>query len=410
MTKGFVHSVGAVFTGTLIAQLIPIVGTLVLAKIFDPASFGVFAAWLGAVLFLGVVLTCRFETSLAIESDGLPRRAAVVMILITIAMMTLAAAVLILLAALAGIDVLTCLPMALLVTAAPTAALVAATQTLQSWAAADGRYRHLMIMRIAQATSIVLFQIVIGLVWADPTGLGLGYLSGACFGLAVSIVLMPLDKTQCSGLKAELLAYWRMHRRFPIYSLPADAVNTAAAQLPVLVVAARFGTEAAGLLAMAMRMMGAPMSLLAASVLDVFKRHAGLAYRERGECRAEYLHAFRILVVVAAVAGVAIGFGAEPVFAMVFGEVWLGAGTMALWLLPRFVVGFVASPLSYMVYVAGKQHLDLIWQLALLTMTLVTLLLFNSTQWALISYGVGYGGLYLVYLLMSYKFSLGSRQ
>ena len=83
---------------------------------------------------------------------------------------------------------------------------------------------------------------------------------------------------------------------------------------------------------------------------------------------------------------------------------------MALWLLPRFVIGFVASPLSYMVYVAGKQHLDLIWQLALLTMTLVTLLLFNSTQWALISYGVGYGGLYLVYLLMSYKFSLGSRQ
>ena len=410
MTKGFVHSVGAVFTGTLIAQLIPIVGTLVLAKIFDPASFGVFAAWLGAVLFLGVVLTCRFETSLAIESDGLPRRAAVVMILITIAMMTLAVAVLILLAALAGIDVLTRLPMALLATAAPTAALVAATQTLQSWAAADGRYRHLMIMRIAQATSIVLFQIVIGLVRADPTGLGLGYLSGACFGLAVSIVLMPLDKTQCSGLKAELLAYWRMHRRFPTYSLPADAVNTAAAQLPVLVVAARFGTEAAGLLAMAMRMMGAPMSLLAASVLDVFKRHAGLAYRERGECRAEYLHAFRILVVVAALAGVAIGFGAEPIFAMVFGEVWLGAGTMALWLLPRFVVGFVASPLSYMVYVAGKQHLDLIWQLALLTMTLVTLLLFNSTQWALISYGVGYGGLYLVYLLMSYKFSLGSRQ
>lgn len=410
MTSGFLRSVGSVLSGTLVAQLIPIAGTLVLARIFDPAAFGVFSAWLGGVLFLAVVLTCRFETSLAVEADGLPRRFGVAMTLVTIGLTSLIAAVLVWLGAILKLEVLTRLPVGLLASAVPTAALIAATQTLQNWAAADGRYRHLTIMRITQATSIVLLQIVIGLVWADPTGLGLGYLAGACFGLAVSIVLMPLDKTQCSGLKAELLAYWRMHRRFPIYSLPADAVNAAAAQLPVLVVAARFGAEAAGLLAMAMRMLGAPMSLLAASVLDVFKRHAGQAYRERGECRAEYLHAFRILVVVAAVAGVAIGFGAEPVFALVFGEVWLGAGTMALWLLPRFVIGFVASPLSYMVYVAGKQHLDLIWQLALLTMTLATLLLVDSTQWALVSYGVGYSGLYLVYLLMSYQFSLGSRQ
>ena len=408
--NGFLRSVGSVFTGTLIAQLIPIVGTLVLARIFDPAAFGVFAAWLGAVLFLGVVLTGRFETSLAIEADGQPRRAAVVMILLTIAMMSFAAAVLVGLTALLGLEVLARMPVGLLVAAMPTAVMVAGTQTLQNWAAADGRYRHLTIMRIAQATSVVLLQIAIGLVWSDAVGLGFGYLTGACFGLVVGIVLRPPERTRCSGLKAELLAYWRKHRRFPLYSLPADAVNAAAAQLPVFVVAARFGSEAAGLLAMAMRMLGAPMSLLAASVLDVFKRHAGQAFRERGECRAEYLHAFRILLVVAVIAAVAIVLGVEPIFAAVFGEAWLGAGTMALWLLPRFAVGFVASPLSYMVYVAGKQQLDLIWQLALLAMTLATLLLVDSTQWALVSYSLGYSGLYLVYLLMSYQFSLGSRQ
>lgn len=407
MSNSFVRSVSLVFTGSLIAQLIPVVGTLVLARIFDPASFGAFAAWLGAVLFLGVVLTCRFETSLAIEADGSARRSAVVLILTTIVLMSFAAVVIVAFAALAGLDVFTWLPVTLLVVAVPAAALVAVTQTLQNWAAADGRYRHLTIMRIAQATSIVLLQIVIGLVWADAVGLGLGYLLGTCFGLVVGIVLMPLKKTEFSGLKEVLLVYWKRHRRFPTYSLPADAINAAAAQLPVLVVATRFGAESAGLLAMAMRMLGAPMSLLAASVLDVFKRHAGKAYRERGECKVEYLHAFRMLVGVAAVAGVAIWLGAEPIFSLVFGEAWLGAGTMALWLFPRFVIGFIASPLSYMVYIAGMQHLDLIWQTALLCMTLATLFLSDSIQLALISYGLGYGALYLIYLHMSYKFSLG---
>lgn len=410
MSKGFLRSVGSVLTGTLIAQLIPIVGTLALARIFDPASFGVFSAWLGAVQFLGIVLTCRFETSLAIEADGQPRRVAVAMILITIVMMSLIAAAMVWLTSIVGFEVINHQPVVLLVSAVPTAALLAATQTLQNWAAADGRYRHLTIMRIAQASSVVLLQIGLGLVWADAAGLGLGYLAGACLGLIVGIALMPVQNVYHRGLMTDLLFFWKSHRRFPIYSLPADAVNAATSQLPVLVVAARFGSEAAGLLAMAMRMLGAPMSLIAASVLDVFKRHAGQAYRERGECRVEYLHTFRILLAIAVVATVAIGFGAEPVFAVIFGDVWLGAGTMALWLLPRFAIGFVASPLSYMVYIAGKQHFDLMWQLALLAMTLASLLLIDSVQWALVSYSFGYCGFYLVYLYMSYQFSLGSRR
>lgn len=411
MSKVFIRSVGSVLTGTLIAQLVPIAGTLVLARIFDPASFGVFSAWLSGVLFIGVVLTCRFETSLAVEVDGQPRQTAVVMTLLTIALMSLITTALLWLASVTGMEALIDrLPTALLLVAVPTAALVSATQTLQNWAAADGRYRHLTIMRIAQATSIVLLQIGFGIVWPSAAGLAFGYLTGALLGLAVGLIVMPLQELHLAAVKAELVAFWRSHRRFPMYSLPADAVNAAAAQLPVLVVTARFGSEEAGLLAMAMRMLGAPMSLLAASVLDVFKRHAGQAYRERGECRAEYLHAFRILLAVAVAAAVVIALGAEPVFAAVFGEVWLGAGTMALWLLPRFAIGFVASPLSYMVYIAGKQQVDLIWQLALLAMTLATLLLVDSVQFALVSYGLGYGGLYLVYLVMSYQFSLGVRR
>lgn len=408
MSKSFIRSVGSVFTGALIAQLIPIVGTLVLARIFSPESFGVFSVWLGAVLFLGVVLTCRFETSLAIEDDGQPRQAAVVMIQITIGMMSLAAAVLVLLAAFAGIDALTRLPVALLVASVPTAAMVAATQTLQNWAAADGRYRQLTIMRIAQATAIVLLQIVIGLAWTDAVGLGCGYFIGVCFGLLVCIMLMPIQKTQGPSLKVALRAYWKKRRRFAAYSLPADAVNAAASQLPVLIVAARFGAEAAGLLAMAIRMLGAPMSLLAASVLDVFKRHAGQAYRERGECVKEYAHAFRILVGVAALSGIAILVAAEPIFDIAFGQAWLGAGTMAIWLLPRFSLGFVASPLSYMAYIAEKQHIDLLWQLALLIMTFLTLMLANSEKSAVVSYSVGYGLLYLIYIGLSYNYSLGA--
>ena len=407
--KDFIRSVGAVLTGTFFGQVIPIAGTLVLARIFSPVSFGLYSTWLGFVMFLGVVLTCRFEMALAVEDDGKARHWAVVATLKTTGITSLFALLVLGVATLLRLEILDKFSLGLLVILIPTAALLAGNQTLQNWAAADGRYRHLSLMRIFQAGSLVVFQIGFGLLATNPFGLASGYLAGTLVGLLAGLWLFPLRTEGGSsvGGHESLADFWRRQLRFPRFSLPADAVSAATAQLPIVLVAARFGSEAAGLLAMALRMVGAPMSLLSASVLDVFKRHSAQAYRDRGECRAEYIHSLGLLFVAAACASVAIGVCAKPFFAVMFGESWAGAGLITLLLLPRFALGFMASPLGYIVYVVGRQHIDLAWQLALLGVTLTALLLPASFHTALLAYSIGYGALYIIYLWMSYRFSCG---
>ena len=76
-------SVGAVLSGMAIAQAIPVLGSLVIARLYAPSDFGAFSAWLGLVLFCAVVLTGRFETTLAIVEDGEPRKVAVLATLTT---------------------------------------------------------------------------------------------------------------------------------------------------------------------------------------------------------------------------------------------------------------------------------------------------------------------------------------
>jgi O-antigen/teichoic acid export membrane protein len=408
MSKSFFHSVSYVFAGTFLAQLIPIAGTFLLARIFAPSDFGIYSVWLGFVLFLSVVLTGRFEMSLAVEHDGDPRRHAAVMTLLTIALVSAIAGCLLWLVMHIQIALISSLPLILILIAVPTSALVAAIQTFQNWAAADGCYTHLSAIRLVQATLIVLLQIGFGFLKPDAFGLGVGYFAGTLAAFSVCLVLMPIRLPPITGIKQQYFDFWKSQRRFPIYSLPADSLSAATAQLPVIIVASRFGEDSAGLLAMALRMVGAPMSLLSASVLDVFKRHASTAFRERGECRLEYLHAFRILLTVAITSTVAIVFLAKPLFDLFFDPKWLGAAAICVWLLPRFAGGFVASPLSYMVYIVGKQQLDLIWQLALAFVTLLVLLFLDPMQSALIVYASCYGILYMVYLYMSYRFSCGS--
>lgn len=409
MKPDFWRHVLSTLTGSVISQLIPICATLVIARQYLPSEFGMYAIWLGLVLFLSVVLTCRFETALAIEENGEPRRRA---FLATLLISTLCAAVLFISG---GVVVLLLFPhilgfsyylTALLI---PVALAVAVVQCWQSWAAAEGKFRQLSIMRITQSLAEATMQIGIGIVWGSAEALVSANLCGNLFAIYVASRLLPTGAIPDDGAIRLMRNLWQRHKKFPLWSLPADTINAAALQLPLLITGARFGAEVVGLLALTMKILGAPIALLGRSVLDVFKRQASESYRNRGECRVDYVRTFKVLALASLLFCGGVLFCGEYLFALAFGNKWRGAGTIAIWLLPLFALRFVASPLSYMVYIAGKQHLDFFWQIALLGMTVAALTLPSNYPSALQFYSCGYAILYAIYLVMSYQFSLGKQ-
>ena len=404
----FWQRVGRVLGGTALAQAIPILGSLLIARLYAPAEFGLFAAWLGLAYLAAVVVTGRFEAALALEADGEPRRAAARATFVVVggsALLLLVAALLLWLAGgIAGV------PALLLLLFAPTAAALAAAQVWQAWAAGDGRLSALSSMRIAQAVAVTGAQITAGALWPRAEALAAAQLAGLLLGLLQSWRALPPHRPPLpprAERHAAMRAFWRTRRRFPLLSLPADAINAAAAQLPLVIVGSRFGAEAAGCLALTQRVLAAPVALLGAAVLDVFRRESALAFRERGECRAVFDRTLRVLAAGSVGVALLLAATAESLFVLAFGERWRLAGTMALWLLPLFALRFVASPLSYLFYVAGKQHVDLIWQALLLVLTLATLWLPADLRGALVAYSAGYCAMYGVYLLLSFRYSRG---
>ena len=362
------------------------------------------------VLTAAVLVTGRLETSLAVEPDGEPRKFAVVATLVTtiIFSITLGA-----LALVVGIFVPSIhnFPTSLVIASLPGVILMAMAQTWQSWAAAEGKYRELSWIRIAQALWVTGSQIFAG--WISPTALSLayGHLVGLLFGVIVAVYFMPINIRSVDswlGFKRNLLQFWKDHNRFPLFALPADLVNAASGQLPLLIIAGKFGAEASGLFALTGRVLGAPISLIGVAILDVFKRSAASSYRSRGHCRDEYIRTFKLLVVGGVVLAIGVMFGAEPIFVIAFGESWRHSGIIAIWLMPMFALRFVASPLSYVFYIVGKQHVDLIWQCALLATTVAAFMVPITFQSSVEYYAIGYAALYIVYLVLSYRYSNGN--
>jgi O-antigen/teichoic acid export membrane protein len=399
----FWKDVGVVLSGAAVAQAIPLIGSLVIARLFLPADFGTFAAWLGATTLAAVAVSGRYELALVLEPTSAGRRvgAHVTLWVAVVASAGIAICCVLALMAPGPVSQSSWAPLMLLV--APTGLLMASTQTWQSWAAAESRFMDLSAMRIAQSTGITGLQVFAGLVSSSALSLALGHALGVTVALAFATRRLPVGHID----RADARAFLRRHVNFPLWSLPGGFINAGAAQLPVFVVAVRFGADIAGYLALVLRILGAPTALLGASVLDVFKVRAAASYRERGQCREDYLRTLRGLAIGSAIVCIPVALFSEELFAFLFGERWHEAGVMAAWLLPLFALRFVASPLSYMFFIAGRQRLDLAWQVALLAMTVTTLTVGVQYSTTLQLYSAGYSLLYLLYLWMSFRLSCG---
>ena len=96
-------------------------------------------------------------------------------------------------------------------------------------------------------------------------------------------------------------------------------------------------------------------------------------------------------------------FFSPTLFAWIFGDAWREAGIVAQILAPLYFLNFIASPLSYVFFVAGKQKIELAWQIALFAMTSGVFLAPGNLHQSVLRYAIGYSALYLIYLHMSYQ-------
>lgn len=406
MLNGFWRNVSTALSGVIIAQLIPIVGSVFIMRMYSPSVFGQYSAWYAIVAFVSVILTLRFETSLAIISDGIKRNRAVAFsVYIVVLVSVVFFGVTLFASTIFDFYENNSVMLYLLI---PSSLLLSLNAVWQSWAAAEGDYKKLTYIRVFQAFILVLSQISSGLYSTKTESLIISFAVSSFFSLVVSVLLMGSVSYKVVFSSRLLKYYFKRYRKFPLFSLPADVLNSAVAQMPVIIVESRFGADVAGYLALTIRVLSAPIGILGKAVLDVFKRHAVLELRSKGNCTKLYMNTFVVLSLASFVFCVFMLFLSEQIFEIVFGPEWKMSGSIAVWLLPMFALRFVASPLSYMVYIVERQYVDLYWQGGLFVLTLLSLLLLQDVKETFVVYSGVYSLMYFIYLKMSFEFSKGS--
>lgn len=241
--------------------------------------------------------------------------------------------------------------------------LASSYDALQYWASRKRRFNIIAKTRVTRAVGGGIVQCILGLVGFSAFGLILGYIANSGLGIPGLVRKTCFDNLalfraiNLQSLYTQAKIYWR----FPIFSVPEAAFSTAANELPLIMIAAWAGGAEAGFLFLAMRIMGLPMSLIGSSISQVYLVEA--PSRLRAGTLNTFTHSTMwSLFKVAAPILLLIGALSPFLFPIVFGKSWARAGVLVAWMTPWFIAQFIASPVSMVLHVMGRQKLAAILQ------------------------------------------------
>jgi O-antigen/teichoic acid export membrane protein len=403
---GFWKHVGTVLGGALGAQAMPLLAAPLITRMCTPSDMGAFSVWLGVVAVSSIAATLRLETAIILDHEAEQQQVCFSVVLYTASITAVLVSLAAMIAHWLGLPALSQQSWLALAIIGLGTWLTAYTQATLAYATSHKAFGKAARAKVWGAATIALSQLLLLYLGAGEFGLLVGQLIGLTAGLlAATVLLRPPRPHAALRLDAKAKAYLVRHQKFWRFSLPSNLLNALVSQMPLFLIGMRHGAVAAGLYALTNRVLAAPISLLAASVLEVFKRESVHEFETLGNCRRAYRYTFKALSLLGIGPAVVLLLFSPELFAFAFGENWRPAGELAQILAPLCFLNFIASPLSYVFFVAGKQKVDLVWQVALFAMTLCAFLAPGTLRQNVLWYTIGYSMLYLVYLRMSYQCS-----
>lgn len=361
--RGLLHIVA----GTVGGQLVALLAAPLLARLYSPADFGVFTVVSTLTIVVGTVAAFRFELAVPLPGHESDAHSLVVL--------GLSAAVLT--GAVATVGVMLCggavadrfhqpklMPWLWLVP--PVATAMAVVTVLTQLAIRDRRYAGIGRRNLGQSLALALTQVLSGAAGVRPGGMIIGYGVGQ---VAAALSLVPGSRFRSAEAQrgrswSKLRENAVRYRRFPLWLAPSGLFNILGTQLPVLLIAYRYGGTVAGWLGLTQRVLALPVALVGTAVAQVYVAELSRAARnDITRTSSLFRMASRNLTILGVSCGVVV-FAAGPyAFTLLFGAGWTNSGVYARALALSLCGQFIAAPLSQTLIVLGRPGLQFAWDL-----------------------------------------------
>lgn len=321
----------SVFTlgvGSVVSQVIPIVSSLILARLYSPEAFGIWGVFSSYVTMLAIIGCGRYETVIVQTKRIVDAINLVALSVLIISLLSIVFFIVILFSDVFHwqlLDNVKCkylLPVYLF--------FLVLIQIYSSYANRVEAYKFIASASILQSFVQSGIRILLGLF----KGNYLGLIYGALFGAIASASLgyrFRLSKgiIRCfSWRKCKELAL--TYKRMPLYDAPSKLVNRASSDIPIILLAYYFTDNDVGLFSMSMSLLFLPMSFIGGAIGKVFYKKASIYDEKQTALLA--CNIFKVTFLIGLIPVLILISGGEIVFASVLGSKWTQVGVYSLYM------------------------------------------------------------------------------
>ena len=378
----FMKNVSKLALGTGIAQLITILASPILTRIFSPEQYGIFALFISMITILSVFSTFRYEYAIVLPKS---KRRAEELYFLCIFITILVSIFFFAIAFLFGKKILIFLNFDSLsdyIFLVPLSIFLAGvTQTNDLWFNRTEKYKNMGFLRIIQSIAIATVTILLGYLFPSASSLILGNLIGMTILMVAGFILLRGSITShLQNLKfINLFALFRSNIDFLRFGTPAILLSVGSYQSFFIFSGLYFGSYILGIFYLLERIIGLPSSVLGNSLGQVFYRT--ISKIEPKKCFDELIKFLKRLIILSLALHLFLYFGLYYLLVPIFGETWSGTTQYFIFFIIVGSFSFIFAPLTYLFNYLKIQNANLVWQGLWLVTNLI--LFFICTLYAL---------------------------
>ena len=355
----FARSVTVLAGGTALGQLLVILTSPILTRLYSPEDFGMLAVF-GSIfgIFL-VVAAFKYELAIPLANKDEEAFDLLFLCIICVFLVSLILTLLLLFMDEILLRWTNSSMLSSYLWLLPIAVFCGGNyQTFNYWAIRKNAFPVLARTKLNQSISSVAVQLSCGFLGFTPIGLLLGQIASQTAGIA-SLVRLAFQKSvpiNFSFSLKRIAAVAAEYRRFPQYSSAAALLNALGLQLPTLLLATFFGLEVTGLYLLTQKLVGVPMTVVASSITQVYIAELTQITRRGSNILLPFYR--KTLINIAKIAAILVALIAiiVPSFPYIFGQEWSRASLYTFILLPSFFMRFLSGAVVSSLEILGKNH------------------------------------------------------
>lgn len=349
-----------------IAQVILIITTPIITRLYSPTEFGEFTIFSNIAMILIPIINARYDLLIVNTKND---RSANILSQISFLISLLILLILIPIFAISAwlypnfiLDFIFIIIMLF---------LVSLTNIFTNYLNKERKYKVLSLINVFRAGSMALLQIIFGLLALGSLGLIIGFSLSYIAGITLGYKTFKKHFNIVRD-KEETKALFLENKNQLVYSTPSILLNSLSFSVVVFFIGILYTNTEVGIYGMAIRVLGIPVTIISLGLSKIFMQQANDYYIEYGNFRNLLLKFSSILVIVSIILYVPLYLFSEELVNILLGHSWVDAITVIKIVIPLFVIRLIVSTVSLSVIVLQKQQLELILQALFLTGTTAT--------------------------------------